>query len=169
MTHTNSEKGYLHFLVTMFQVALLVSSIVVSIPSSCVANAQTQTTYRETKEIFVNGGLTSGFFLGVNSSGNRTDWVTSADNSIRLAYPTGQSWGAVFITYGPIANRNSTNLSTFQNISLTVKGETGGESVQVGIKDAADPDDGSEIKLYLNDITTQWKTYEFKLSQFTSA
>ena len=60
---------------------------------------------RKTREIFASGNLSSGYSIGVNSSKNLADWLTKTeDGSMRMSYPTGQSWGAVFITVGEPVN-----------------------------------------------------------------
>jgi len=109
--------------------------------------------------------------MGVDSSNNTTNWLTDMNGSMRMSYPADQSWGSVFITVGSPTNppRPSKDMSSFQSISMQLKGEQGGESIQIGIKDANDPDDGSETKITINNLSTQWQTYTFPLSSFTTA
>ena len=155
--------------VTITRRSICVVLIIISLVSAYVTTVQAQATTRKSVEVFVNGGTTIDYSIGVNTSSGNTSLITKqADNSIRMEYPPGQSWGAVFITYGPAAARNSVNLSQYPNVSITVKGETGTESLNVGIKDVTQPD-GSETTIPLSGLTTQWKTYEYKLSQFTRA
>src|ERR1022692_268008 len=50
--------------------------------------------------------LSAGFDMGVNSSNNLTNWLSqdSTVGAMKMAYPAGQAWGAVFITVGPSIN-----------------------------------------------------------------
>jgi hypothetical protein len=155
-------------IVTRFERYLLYSTVLIFlVATSSIVIAQN--TQRKSLEIFVNGGTTVGYNLGVNTSENLTNWVTpQADKSIRMAYPSGQSWGAVFITYGQPDTKTPINLSQYSNLSITAKGATGGESVWIGIKDTSQLD-GQETKIPIEGLTTQWKTYEFRLTQFTPA
>lgn len=115
--------------------------------------------------------LSSGYDVGVNTSGGLTDWVHRDASGICMDYPAGQEWGAVFITVGKPKDppRPSRDLSAFKKLSLELRGATGGESVWIGIKDSSDPDDGSEIKKHVSGLTTTWTRYEWPLSEFFTA
>jgi hypothetical protein len=121
--------------------------------------------------IYYGPGLADGYDMGVNTSGGLTNWVTDMGGYMRMAYPGGQSWGAVFITVGPPTNyfRPGKDLSSYQTLSLELRGEVGGEDVWVGLKDNTDPDDGSERKILVSDLTTDWQTFTFPLSAFYTA
>jgi len=88
-----------------------------------------------------------------------------------MAYPSGQSFGAVFITVGkPIQPpRPGKDLSKYHQLSVELQGQVGGESVSIGIKDKNQPDDGSETKVPVSGLTTDWKHFTFPLSKFTVA
>ncbi len=109
--------------------------------------------------------------MGVDSSGQRRDWLETTEGAMKMAYPAGQSWGAVFITVGPPADppRPWKDFSPFRTLSVELRGKNGGESVEIGIKDSSDPDDGSETKTLVSQLSSEWKTYEFLLSSFDSA
>lgn len=115
--------------------------------------------------------LASGYDMGVNTSGNLTDWVTDLDGSMRMDYPPGQSWGAAFITVGPPTDPPSPgqDLSSYEALSLELRGEAGGEKVWIGIKDSTDPDNSKETKILVSDLTTEWQTFSFPLSKFVTA
>ena len=120
--------------------------------------------------IFV-GNLASGYGMGVNTSGGLTHWLTVKNGEICMAYPSGQSWGAVFITVGqPIQPpRPGKDFSKYTRLSLELQGQSGGESVLIGIKDKNQPDDGSETRVPVSGLTKNWKPVAFSLSQFTGA
>lgn len=120
--------------------------------------------------IFVGDTLAPGYDMGVNTSGGRTSWVTVENGEICMAYPGGQ-WGAVFITVGKPKQppRPGKDFSPYHQLSLELRGQTGGESVSIGIKDNNQPDDGSETKVTQAGLTTDWQPDTFPLSQFTGA
>jgi len=119
--------------------------------------------------IIFNGTL-SNAGMGVNTSGGLTHWVSVAGDSIRMAYPAGQSWGAVFITTGgdPIPQHRREDVRGYRLLHVELRGELDGQSVLIGMKDKDDPDDGSETKLRRT-LTTQWQAVEIKLTDFATA
>ena len=56
----------------------------------------------EAKDVLIGSTLTPGFDMGVNSSEQRSDWLDrdTEHSWLRMSYPKGQAWGAVFITVG---------------------------------------------------------------------
>jgi hypothetical protein len=121
--------------------------------------------------VYYGPRLAEGYDMGVNTSGGRTDWVTDMGGYMRMAYPSGQSWGAVFITVGPPTQppRPSRNLSAYTRLAIELRGEVGGEDVWIGLKDNTDPDTGTETKILIQNLTTTWQTYTFPLSSFVTA
>lgn len=124
--------------------------------------------------IYMGQTLASGYDMGINSSGGLTHWVTDMNGYMCMAYPPWQSWGAVFITFGPPTNppRPGQNLSAYRFLSLELRGTEGGEDVLVGIKDNLDPDNGSETKYAAaaqHSLTTNWQTYTWPLADFYTA
>lgn len=120
--------------------------------------------------IFI-GNLAEGFDLGVNTSHNLTDWVTVDSGVIKMSYPAGQSWGAVFITEGEPTNppRPSRDLSGFSKLVFEICGAQGGESVWIGVKDNTDPDNGTEDKVRISGMGTDWEKHEIRLTEFSTA
>ncbi len=121
--------------------------------------------------IFVGNTLAPGYDMGVNTSGGLTSWVAVTNGEICMAYPGGQSWGAVFITVGQPTQppRPGKDLSNYHQLSLELQGQVGGEFVSIGIKDNKQPDTGTETKVPVSGLTTDWKPFAFPLSQFTGA
>ncbi len=109
--------------------------------------------------------------MGVDTSGKLRDWVTDKNGFMCMAYPGNQDWAAVFITFGkPIdPPRPGKDLSGYQTLSLELRGEAGGEYVSVGLKDNADPDNGTEKKMQVSNLTPNWQTFTFSLSSFDTA
>lgn len=139
--------------------------------NEAISEIRALTSPQSNPHIFSNGKLTSGYDMGVNSSGGRTNWAILQDGYICMAYPPSQSWGAVFITVGKPTDysRPAKNISRYQMLSVELRGAHGGESVLIGLKDSTDPDDGSETKVPISDLATEWKTYQIPLSRFSTA
>ncbi len=124
-------------------------------------------TAAQTKQVLEGSTLSSGFDMGVNSSGGRTDWLSNEGTSMKMSYPPSQAWGAVFITVGKPTPppRPSQDFSAFDTLSVDMKGELGNEKLEIGIKTNDQADDGSEAKKKLA-LTSDWKTYSIPLKVF---
>ncbi|NER78978.1 MAG: hypothetical protein F6K42_05245 [Leptolyngbya sp. SIO1D8] len=121
--------------------------------------------------VFSEGRLTEGYGLGISTSGNLSGWVQPNDDGMCMIYPSGQEWGAVFITVGEPTDppRPSENFSDYQRLSLELRGQVGGETVLIALKDNHDPDDGTETQVRASGITTNWQSFEFDLERFSNA
>jgi hypothetical protein len=118
-----------------------------------------------------SGALTSGFDILVNTDKNQTNWLTSTADGLRAAYPSGQLWGFVAIVLnGPtnLGSRPSRDMSNYKTLRVQLRGESGGESVEVGIKDNTDPDTGAETKKTV-ELSSSWRSYDFPLADFSTA
>src|ERR1022692_3759617 len=122
-----------------------------------------------TKQVLNGTQLQPGFGMGVNSSGNLTNWLSQGSGQMQMAYPAGQSWGAVFVTVGnPVSsNPPGIDLSAYQTLVGEVRGDQGNteQTVQIGIKDTTDLNDGSETKVTVP-VFANWTTYTIPLSSF---
>lgn len=97
--------------------------------------------------------------------------VRFADDALRLTYLGGEPWAAFW--FGPRAlsqvyGRPTSNFSRYDRLVLEMKGESGGEVLQVNLKDKDDPDDGSQTNLEVV-LSEEWQTYDFDLSKFDNA
>lgn len=122
--------------------------------------------------VYVDGELCEHFGIGVNSSDSLTNWLADMCGFMKMEYPAGQSWGVVFITYGGDPQpppRPGLDCSDYTLFSVDLRGETGTESLFVGIKDNLDPDDGSETKLLVEGLSQEWETIQFSLRDFPTA
>jgi hypothetical protein len=121
--------------------------------------------------IYVGENLSGGYDMGVDTSGHQYAWVTNLHGAMKLNYPPGQDWGAVFITVGkpvPPGERQSRDFSHYQTLAVDLRGEQGGERLRIGIKDKNNSDDGKEIKADVT-LTAEWQTYRFPLAYFVTA
>ena len=119
-----------------------------------------------------------GYDMGVDTSGGEQTWALEQSGYMKVSYPAGQTWGAVYILRWPppwntTDNPNATHMafdySGYTKLSVDLKGDIGGETVKIGIKDADDPDTGTETKKTAGPLTTSWVTYTYNLSEFKSA
>ena len=119
------------------------------------------------KDVLIGASLKPGFDMGVNSSGNNTSWLKSEGDHLKMSYPPGQSWGAVFITVGKPKQppRPFLDLSAYNMITIELKGAVGGEQLEIGIKTNTQADDGSETKVPVT-LTADWRPYQFRLDRF---
>jgi len=118
------------------------------------------------------GKLASGYELGVDTNQKSRKWLHAASSELRMAYPKGQQWGAVFAVAGKmqqsVAARQTRDFSAFHTLTISMRGERGGEIVEIGLKDKTDPDNGAETKIQQK-LTREYQTYTFPLGDFRTA
>lgn len=122
-----------------------------------------------TERVFFNGAkLTEGLDMGVNTSGGRTNWVSPDAGAMKMAYPADQAWGAVFITVGAPREkpRPSWDLSACASLLVEVRGDPG-STVEIGIKDSRQEDDGKEQKVIVP-LFSSYRTYAIPLRKFSA-
>ena len=88
-----------------------------------------------------------------------------------FTYKGGSEWAVFYIAAlptGAAIGRGSLDFTRYDTLILEAKGENGGERLLLNMKDADDPDDGSQtnIEIVLDD---DWKTWEIALSDFETA
>jgi hypothetical protein len=96
----------------------------------------------------------------------RFDSVRMADGELQISYPGGAEWAAVY--WSPMnltTGRNSADFTRFTRLNLELKGEQGGETITVHVKDADYPDDRAPIGVDLT-LFEDWQTYEIDLDKF---
>ncbi len=115
--------------------------------------------------------LASGYDLDVQDGEGNIQWFSVESGDMRMGYPGGQSWGVVYITVGPPTSypRAGQDFSSHSKLAVEMRGEVGNEIVGVGIKDNMDLDNGSETIISVSGLTSEWQTFEFPLSEFTTA
>jgi hypothetical protein len=116
--------------------------------------------------------LSAGFDIGINTSAGLTNWLTPspAEGDLKMVCPGGQTWCAMFITAGASLTtfpRPGLDLSMYQTMMVEVRGDPG-TTIDVGIKDTTQPDDGTEAKVSLP-VGSNWVTYAIPLSRFVGA
>lgn len=155
---------------TLYKPAMFIIALSLLICGS-VASAQdagATATQDDKKDIMINSTLTKGFDMGVDSSEHEKKWVKKLPEYMEMAFPAYQEWAAVFITVGKPVDppRNKwLDFSSYKTLSIDMRGEKGGELVEIGVKSNIQEDDGTETKITVK-MTPEWKTYTFPLSDF---
>src|ERR1017187_4582031 len=119
--------------------------------------------------------LASGLSLGINTSGGLTNWLTQeppppTPGDLKMVCPAAQAWCAMFITNGQSLStfpRPGLDLSMYQTLIVEITGDPG-TTIAIGIKDATQPDDGTETKVTLP-VAGNWVVHSIPLSSFVRA
>jgi exo-beta-1,3-glucanase (GH17 family) len=130
---------------------------------------------RANRDIFLEGPLSGFYDMGVDSwPGRKHEWVSTGSDTDRkgsliMSYPAGQDAGAVFITVGQPTQppRPWKDFSEFETLSIDMRGERGGERVQIGVKNRTDPDDDNEKRI-VETLTGDYRTYRIALRDLAS-
>jgi len=138
---------------------------------SNIFKVNTTISSRYNRDVSSGDQLCAGYDMGVNTDLERHEWLSKADGCFKMAYPANQKWGSVYITIGKPGTPPHPwkDFSGFGKISIDLKGEHGGESLEIGLKDASDGEDGTEDRVTVSGLKTDWGTYTFDLSNFHSA
>jgi len=129
-------------------------------------------TTRVNRDIFLSdlGRLSTHYDIGVDSDPDHEhEWMRPSNGELRMSYPDGQHWGSVFITVDKprSSSRPWKDFSQFTKLSMEMRGEKGGEQVEIGIKNRTDPDNGHETRI-VRTLTRGYQRYDFSLNKFAS-
>lgn len=124
-------------------------------------------TQQNEKIILANSSLSKGFDMGVDSSEHKRDWLSKEIDYMKMSFPAYQDWAAVFITIGRPKDppRPFLDFSEYKTLSIDMRGQSGGEEIEIGIKTNVQPDTGEETKVTVK-LTPEWKNYSFPLAEF---
>jgi len=126
---------------------------------------------RANRDVFVeNAGLSAYYDMGVDSSEKNRSWLDAQNEFLRMAYPAGQYWGSVFVTVGEPSQRPHPwkDFSEFRTLSIEMKGEHGGEEVEIGVMNRSDPATGRERRVR-RVLGRDYDTYDIPLSDVASS
>jgi len=126
---------------------------------------------RTNRDIFVeNSGLSAYYDMGVDSSERQRNWLDAQSGFLRMAYPAAQYWGSVFIVVGEPGQRPHPwkDFSGFRTLSIEMKGEHGGEEVEIGVMNRSDPATGRERRVR-RVLERNYRVYDIALSDFASS
>ena len=120
--------------------------------------------------ILINGKVPTGFDIRYTSSKLLSDYFSNENDYLILEYPENTfDWGSPYFWVNALDGRvNEMDFSNYTKILIEMKGEIGGETFEVTMKDKNDPLDGSESKVKI-ELTDEWKIYEIETNQFITA
>jgi hypothetical protein len=100
----------------------------------------------------------------------RLKYPEQREDHLHVHYPGGATdWAVLFFSVRGSSNkRPSQDFSMYDKLVLELKGDAGGETIDVNLKDRDDPDDGTQTNIELQ-LTDQWKRYEINLADFKTA
>lgn len=117
-----------------------------------------------------NGEIPSSFELRYAASGLFRNYFQKEEDYISILYPeNAYEWGSVYFAVNALSGRvNEMDFSPFSKVIIEMKGNLGGENIEVAMKDVNDPPDGSETRIKYT-LTDEWKTYEIDTKDFVTA
>ncbi|MCE7986309.1 MAG: SH3 domain-containing protein [Caldilinea sp. CFX5] len=122
--------------------------------------------------LLYDGKLGARLELNIDNEKHEHGWIKDVEGTLRADFLAGQKWAVIYITVGPpqpeAERRQSINLSACHTLSVDLRAGQGNVTVNVGMKDTKDPDDGSETQIPLA-LTTAWQSYQVPLAKFVSA
>ena len=102
---------------------------------------------------------------------NRQGGFDSEQHAFVVKYAGGQPWAFIYArtgSIGPTEARQGLDFSAYRQIQLELKRTGACPSLQVVLKDAEDPDDGTERKVRLQP-EAEWTTHTIDLDEFADA
>lgn len=120
--------------------------------------------------LLINGEVPTGFDMKYAASDLFRNYFSKEKDYLIIEYPANSyAWASSYFSVNALYGRvDEMDFSTFSKVVIEMKGETGGETFDIGMKDINDPPDGSESKIRI-ELTDEWKVYEFETSQFVTA
>jgi hypothetical protein len=118
-------------------------------------------------KIIINGFQTPYYSnLEAYSTPINLSYVSPFYEELQVDFP-GMEWGVfyIYVGQGSVEQLETRDYSSYNTLRLELKGEKGGEKIQISIKDETNPTDGSEAKVPLI-LTNEWKIYDIPLSKF---
>ena len=143
-----------------------------SIDSIASENLETIFNLRSTEgnpQILSNGSTFNFFELGYASSINKPMYIVYEINKVDFNIPPIE-WAVIYYRHpsNALDERPTKDYSSYKSLRLELKGEKGGETLFIALKDSDDADDGSESRVPLT-LSNKWETYEISLSEFKTA
>jgi hypothetical protein len=112
------------------------------------------------------------YFLSTVSAPERgvfhLDSIQLQDGALHIDHAGGADWAVVY--WGPLTDGTSTGIayldfSRFHKLRLELKGDRGGETIKVHVKDVNYPNDIDPVSIDLM-LSDDWQTWEIDLAEF---
>ena len=120
--------------------------------------------------ILINGQIPNGFDVRYAASGLFRNYNTREKDYLEIEYPANSYlWASSYFQVDALKGRvHEMDFSPYSKLFIEMKGEQGGETFKITMKDITDPPDGSETKLDI-ELTKEWQTFEIETNQFLTA
>lgn len=117
-------------------------------------------------KVMTNGLMTDYYDISGDSSFEREIIHNEELGTVEISFPK-YDWGVCYFYNGngSIEQIRTKDFSIYNTLKLELKGEKGGEKVEIGLKDETNPLDGSETKVELT-LSDEWEFYEIPLKAF---
>jgi prefoldin subunit 5 len=124
----------------------------------------------EIVSLLIDGEVPTGFDLRYAASGLFPNYIEQQKGYVAIKYPPNKyKWASAYFYVNALYGRvNEMDFTAYSKVMIEMKGEAGGETFEIGMKDINDPPDGSESKIKV-ELTKQWKLYEFETKRFETA
>lgn len=110
--------------------------------------------------LYTGGMFAPGFMVSDSLSSGTIDIIDNYCNYMSVEYP---SWGQLGLVY--IFSINKNDFSNFDTLSIDLKGDVGGEVVNIGISEILPKENGIGTHVQRK-ITSEWQSYSIQLSEF---
>jgi|AntRauTorckE6833_2_1112554.scaffolds.fasta_scaffold00002_46 hypothetical protein len=120
--------------------------------------------------LLINGEVPTGFDIRYAASDLFRNYISKEKDYLVMEYPANSyDWASAYFAVNALDGRvDEMDFSTYSKVVIEMRGETGAEAFEIGMKDINDPPDGSESKIKI-ELTDEWKVYEFETNQFITA
>ena len=154
------------------EIVRMIDNNLKTLDSTALNNLENMFNPKSTKgyPLIVSNGSSTGFFDSGYASFNGED-VDGFFEINQLDYYTPDTeWSVAYWRHpsNAMIERPSKDYSSYRSLKLELKGDKGGETFFIALKDAEDPDDGSESRVPIT-LSNTWKIYEIPLSEFKTA
>jgi hypothetical protein len=112
----------------------------------------------------------TGFITRFIASDRYDTHVRKVNDYLAIDYPANKyTWASPYFSVNALGGRvQEMDFSPYLKLVIEMRGEQGGELLEIAMKDSDDPTDGSETRVNI-ELTNQWQTYEFDTEQFVTA
>jgi hypothetical protein len=120
--------------------------------------------------IMRKGSPNNAFFsTGFAQAGSSSKWDFSELNALSFHFKN-MDWGVQYFTVASEAfsEKPSKDYSSFKTLRVEAKAPISGQELKIILKDAQDPDDGTETRVTIT-LSDEWQTYDIALSEFETA
>lgn len=180
-TNFLSAASYEPYLIASYEEQLLMGNTIIRMIENSETSFDEQTkldfsgilysfTDADLISILIKGKVPTGFSLLNSASGLVKDYFTFEEDYLTLEYPEDTyQWASPYFVVSALSGRvNEMDFSGYDKMIIEMKGNVGGETLDLTMKDKNDPADGSESRLKL-ELTKDWKTYEIDTNHFKTA